>query len=206
MNLDEALGKITDPETKAFFEKMVRDQNGYITKLEAQLKEQSKTAPAANGTDDVTMRYLEKNMRKDVIADAKAQILSNIPAEIFAAVEGDWLKFLEGSMDKAHTTEEFAVDAFNLVYGRCLAKKDHPVHNVGKSSTNPGETPAAQPGTNGAAIADIQRIVSQPPVMSGKDASAASGAPETGQQPKNTRDAFARFRERLGQAGGSKFQ
>ena len=207
MNLDEALGRITDPEAKAFFAKMVKDQNGYISKLENQLKELTKAGPAATGTDDVTMRYLEKNMRRDVIAEAKAKILETIPKEIFDAVEKDWLAFLETGMDKAHTTEEFAVDAFNLVYGRCFANKDHPVHGIGKGPSNPEATPVPQHGTNGAAIAGVQQIISpQPPVMTGKDASAASGAPDTGNAPKNTKDAFARFKERLGQAGGSKFQ
>lgn len=208
MNLDEALGKITDPEVKEFFSKIVKDQNGYISKLEAQLKELSKAGPAATGTDDVTMRYLEKNMRKDVIAEAKAKILDSIPKEIFDVVEKDWLAFLEKGMDKAHTTEEFAVDAFNLVYGRCFADKNHPLHRLGKGPSNPGATPTPpQAGTNGAAIAGVQNILSpQPPVMTGKDTPAASGLPETATAPKNTKDAFTRFRERIAQSGGSKFQ
>lgn len=207
MNLDEALGKVTDPEVKSFFEKMIKDQNSYITKLETQLKEAKTSAPAAAGLDPITAKYLEKNMRDDVIREATQTIIESVGEEVFKAIKPDYDEFLKANMDKAHTTVEYAVDAFNLVYGRCLAKKDHPVHNIGKTD-NPVGTPKVAAGTNGQAVDAVKNILAgQPPVMTGKDIGAASGIPGTQGTPvKSTKDAFAKFKDRIINNGGSKFQ
>lgn len=208
MTLEEVLGRVTSPEDKAFLSKMISDQNSYITKLETQLKEKASN-PAAAGLDPTTAKYLEKNMRRDVISEASEKIIEAVGKEVFDAIKPDYEAFLTSNMDKAHTTVEFAVDAFNLVYGRCLAKKDHPIHNIGKGGANPTATPTPiEAGTNSQSVATVQNILAgQPPVMTGKDSNAGTGIPGTQGEPvKNTRDAFARFKNRVNSAGGGRFQ
>lgn len=209
MNLNEALGKITDPEVKAFFEKMVGDQNSYITKLETQLKEQKATGKVgAPAGDDVTTAYIRKKMREEVIAKATVQIVASVGQEIFDAVKPDYDVFLEKNMKPENTSEEYAIDAFNLVYGRCFANKNHAVHQVGKTA-NPGGTPAPQSaGTNGQQVAAVQQVIAgQPPVMTGSDINAGQGIPGTqGEKVKSTKDAFSRFKDRIRNNGANRFQ
>lgn len=211
MTLDEALGKVTDPEVKAFLDKMIKDQNSYITKLENQVK--NPTPNAANtsggtGVDDITRTYLEKNMRKDVIAEATAKIRNDFGEELFKAVEKDYTEFLDKNMDKAHTTVNYAVDAFALVLGRCYGIKDHPVTKVGKTTTPSGTPSQNNAGTNGQAVQGVQNILAgQAPIMTGNDTGSASGMPNVGTgQIKNTRDAFASLKNRFANNGGGKFQ
>jgi hypothetical protein len=208
MTLEEALGKITDPEVRKFFETMVANQNSYITKLETQLKEPKAAGNSgAAPVDNITQEYIRKKMREDVIGKATATIIGSFGQEIFNAVKPDFDAFLERNLKPENTTEEYITDAFNLVLGRCYAKKDHPVHQVGKG-TNPGATPAPQAGTNGQQVAAVQNVISgQPPVMSGTDASAGQGLPGVQGTPvKNTKDAFARLKDRVANNGGNKFQ
>jgi hypothetical protein len=211
MQVDEALGKVTDPEVKAFLENIIRNQNSYTTKLETQLKDLSSKNNTPNGTgvDSITAKYLEKNMRRDVIAEAETAIKKDISVEVFNAVQGDWLEFLDKAMSKEKTTVDFAVDAFSLIYGRCMRKKDHPVNQIGKAAT-PSGTPdnKVATGTNEQAIQGVQNILKQqPPVMTGSDANASTGMPTPGEvQVKNTRDAFASLKSRFAQNGGNKFQ
>jgi len=210
MTIDEALAKVTDQEAKAFLQKVIGDQNSYATKLEAQIAELKK-APAqtqAQGTDDITRKYLEDNMKRDITNQAIAIIKTNYGDAIVDACMTDYLEFLKSNMTLKNTTVEYATDAFNLVYGRCFAKKDHPVHNVGKASS-PSGTPSPQTAGNNAAV--VQQVASiingQPPVMNPNDQSAGQGLPGTqGVQVKNTRDAFSAFKDRLRQGGSSKFQ
>lgn len=211
MNIDEALSKVTDQEVKAFLQKVINDQNGYVTKLEAQIKE-LKTAqeqkPAATTTDDITKKYLEQNMRKDIINQALTTIKTIFDEKIVEACMPDYNDFLDKNMKLNNTTVEYAVDAFNLVYGRCYAKKDHPVHNVGKATT-PSGTPTPQTAGNNSA--NVQQVASmiqgQPQVMNGNDPSAMQGIPGgQGTQVKNTRDAFNIFRDKISKGGSSKFQ
>jgi len=209
MNLEEALGKITDPEVKAFFQKMTSDQNSYITKLETQLKElkaQGNPGAVPSG-DSITQEYIRKKMREEVIAKATSLIIDAVGKPVFEAVKPDFDAFLEKNLKPENTTEAYVIDAFNLVYGRCLTKKDHPVHQVGKT-VNPNGTPTPTAGTNGQQVAVVQNVISgQPPVMSGTDASAGQGVPGTQGTPvKNTRDAFSRLKDKVANNGGNKFQ
>ena len=210
MTIDEALAKVTDQEAKAFLQKVIGDQNSYATKLEAQIAELKK-APAqtqAQGTDDITRKYLEDNMKRDITNQAIVNIKANYGDAIVDACMPDYLEFLKSNMTLKNTTVEYATDAFNLVYGRCFAKKDHPVHNVGKASS-PSGTPTPQTaGNNAAGVQQVASIINgQPPVMNPNDQSAGQGLPGTQGTPvKNTRDAFSAFRDRLRQGGSSKFQ
>ena len=211
MTLDEVLGRVTNPEDKAFLEKMIKDQNSYITKLETQLKDASKapaSEPGPAGVDKVTYAYLEKKMREDVIETATKNIKAVISEPMFNAVEKDWQEFLKNNMDIKHTTVEYATDAFNLVLGRCLAIKDHPVNQLGKGTT-PNPTPN-QPtaGTNAQGVQDVNNIIRQtPPTMSNNDINAQSGIPTPqANQVKNTRDSFAGLKARLAGQGGNPFQ
>ena len=208
MNLEEALGKITDPEVKAFFTKMVGDQNSYITKLENQLKEQKPTNNSGATNNDITQAWIQKQIRNEVVSKATAKIVEAVGQGIYNAVLPDFNAFLDRNLKPENTKEEYVIDAFNLVYGRCLTQKDHPVHQVGKT-VNPCGTPTPQTaGTNGQQVATVQNIMAgQPPVMSGADQSAGQGLPGVQGTPvKNTKDAFSRLKERFAANGGNKFQ
>lgn len=204
MTLEEALTKVADAEAKAMLQKVINDQNKYIGQLETQLKSHSNN-PSAK-PDDVTMKYLEKNMRKDVISEAVAEIKKDVSEEVYNAVEPDFIAFLDKTMRKENTTVAFCTDAFSLVYGQCLRKKDHPVNQIGKG-TNPQVVTPTTP-TNGQAVANVNSILQkQPPVITDKDQSsgAAMGLPNVGNQVKNTRDAFTSLKNRFSNNGANKF-
>lgn len=209
MTLEEALGRITDPEVRKFFENMTKNQNSYITQLETQLKElkaADKGGAAVTG-NDITQEYIRKKMCEDAVAKAIPVIIGEVGQEIYEAVRPDFEKFLSEKLKPENANEAYIVDAFHLVYGRCFAKKDHPVHQVGKGA-NPGATPAPQVGTNGQQVAAVQNIIAgQPQVMSGADTSAGQGLPGVqGTTVKNTKDAFARLKDRMTNGGGNRFQ
>lgn len=216
MTLQEALGKIADPEVRQFFEEMTKNQNSYITKLETQLKDLQAKGPGQApqpqaGGDDVTKKYILRKMRDDVIAEAKAAIVSSYGEDVYAAVAKEYGEFLEKNMSVERTNKEYAIDAFNLVFGRCMADKSHPIHQaIGKGAANPGATPnpPAAAGTNGNQVAAVQNVIAgQPTVMTGDDQGAGRGLPGTQGTPvKDTRDAFARLKERTQKAGSGKFQ
>lgn len=211
MNIDEALLKVTDPEAKAFLQKVISDQNSYVTKLESQIKELKTTQeqkPAASTTDDITRKYLEQNMRKDIISQALAIIKNTFDEKQVEACMPDYNDFLDKNMKLNNTTVEYAVDAFNLVFGRCIAKKDHPVHNVGKATTPSGTPTPQQAGNNSTSVQQVASIIQgQPQVMTGNDPSAITGIPG-GQEVKikNTREAFSALRDKINKGGSSKFQ
>ena len=215
MTLQEALGKIADPETRAFFEKMIGDQNSYITKLETQLKDHSAkgqgNAPANQaGGDDVTRQYLLRKMREDVISQATDAITAAYGKEVFDSVAKEYREFLDKNMSVERTNTEYAVDAFNLVFGRCVADKSHPVHKaLGKGPADPGVTPENKgAGTNGQQVAVVQNVIAgQAPVMTGEDQNAGKGLPGVqGEQVRSTKDAFARLKERVARNGSGRFQ
>ena len=210
MTIDEALAKITDESVRTFLQKVIADQNSYATKLENQVKELKNSQPqnSANPNDDITRKYLEQNMRKDIINQALTIIKATYGEQLVEACLPDYKDFLDKNMTLKNTTVEYATDAFNLVYGRCFAKKDHPVHNIGKATSPSGTPTPQQAGTNSAAVQQVASIIQgQPHVMNNNDASAGQGLPGTqGVQIKNTRDAFSAFKDKLRQGGSSKFQ
>lgn len=209
MTLEEALGKLTDPELRQFFENMTKNQNSYITKLETQLKEQKAAgnqSPAS--TDSITQAWIQKQMRAEVIAKSVAKIIEAVGQDVYNAVKAEFDEFLDKNLKPENTTEAYVLDAFNLVYGRCFAKKDHPVHQIGKAA-NPGGTPTPQPlPTNGQQVAQVQNVIAgQPPVMTGADPSAGQGLPGINGTPvKNTKDAFSRLKDKFAGNGGNRFQ
>lgn len=205
MTLEEALTKVTDPEAKAMLQKVINDQNKYIGQLESQVKAGNNPTTKA---DDVTLRYLEKNMRKDVIAEAVEVIKQDVSEEVYKAVEPDFLAFLDKNMKKENTTVEFCADAFSLVYGKCLRKKDHAVNQIGKD-TNPQVVTPTTPNTNGQAVAAVNSILqNQAPGITDRDTTSgpAVGLPNQGNPVKNTRDAFASLKNRFANNGANKFQ
>ena len=205
MTLEEALAKVTDADAKAMLQKVINDQNKYIGQLETQLKSGNNNTTKP---DDVTMRYLEKNMRRDVIAEAVTEIKKDVSEEVYKAVEPDFLEFLDKNMKKENTTVGFCTDAFSLIYGKCLRKKDHPVNQIGKGTTPQVTTPNTTPNTNGQSIATVNSIIqNQPPVITDKDQASGSvqGLPNTSTQVKNTRDAFSSLKSRFANNGGNKF-
>ena len=207
MTLEEALAKVTDQEAKATLQKIITDQNKYI----GQLEQISKAAKPATGvTDDITLKYLEKNMRRDVIAEAVNIIKQDVSDEVYNAVEPDFMAFLDKTMKKENTTVEFCTDAFSLVYGKCLRKKDHAVNQIGKGTSPQSTTPTPQgAATNGQSVATVQNIIkNQPPIITDRDLVGGSnqGVPSNEPQVKNTRDAFKSLKDRFGNVGGNRFQ
>lgn len=181
------------------------EQNSYITKLEAQRNQQPQAKPAANpqtqGIDSVYASFIEDQMRKTRLEEAVTHIKAHISAEEYAAIEEDFIAFLNANMTAKNCTKDFIIDAFNLVYGRAKLLPDHKLNKVGKGST----TPTPTPNTNAATVAAVQSVIaSQPPVMTGKDQSAASGTPQPvpPEGVKSTKDAFANLRNTFMGGGG----
>lgn len=197
----EALKKDLDKR-----EKQVKDQNSYITQLESSRAQMSNAPqqPSAPAVDPSVQAYIERKMRDDTVAEATVEILKSFKKEEFDAVFPDLLAFLKVNMKKSNTTQGFVVDAFDLLYARALKNKEHAIHKIGKSGT-PTETPIAQ--TNGKVISSVQEqtLKNTPPIISPKDGT-PSAVPETGQQVKNTKDAFSALKTRFNGAGGNKFQ
>lgn len=204
MTLEEALAKVTDADAKATLQKIITDQNKYIGQLETQAKAASSSTPKA---DDVTMRYLEKNMRRDVIAEAVTEIKKDVSEEVYKAVEPDYMEFLDKNMKKENTTVNFCTDAFSLIYGKCLRMKEHAVNKLGKDA-NPQAVTPTQTGTNSSSVAAVNSILSnQPPVITDKDQSSgtAMGLPNTSTQFKSTKEAFTSLKNRFANNGANKF-
>lgn len=187
-------------------EKQVKDQNSYITELEARRAQVSNAQPqpSAPAVDPAVQQYIERKMRDDTIAEASVEIQKAFKKEEFDVVFPDLLTFLKVNMKKSNTTVAFVVDAFDLLYARALKNKDHAIHKIGKSGT-PTETPVAQ--TNSKVISNVQdqTLKNTPPIISPKDG-IPSGVPESTTAVKNTKDAFSALKQKFNGAGGNKFQ
>lgn len=204
---DEALA-----DNKQLKENISR-QNSYITKLEN--KNSNNIEPAQKSTnptvdtrfDPAVQAYLEKNMKKDAIEEAKVTIKSEITDEMYKAVEPDFMAFLEKNLKKENCTPAYIVDAFSLVMGRALRNKEHPINKIGKGTTTPSATPTQT--TNSPNVQAVQNTIlnnTTPPVMSNKDVGAASGMPAgNGAQHQTTKDAFKSLKNRFASMGGQKF-
>lgn len=206
MSEEELKAKIAELEKE---NKQLKDnvskQNSYITKLEGKANN-SEPAPSVNSAlNPAISAYLEKNMRRDVIEEASAEIKKTIPEDKFKAVEPDFKAFLDKNMTSANCTTAYAIDAFALVYGRAAANPEHAINKLGKGSTSTA-TPIT--ATNSTGVQSVQNTIIQttPPVMGNKDASAVSGIPESQGTPvSNTRDAFKNLKSRFANLGGNKF-
>src|SRR5699024_9664596 len=99
-------------------------QNSYITKLEAKANSNDsvqKSNPTLDTRFDPTVQaYLEKNMKRDAIEEAKAVIKQEITPEMYNAVDPDFMAFLDKNLKKENCTTAYIVDAFSLVMGRAL--------------------------------------------------------------------------------------
>ena len=190
----------------------ISKQNSYITKLEAR-NNSSETAQKSTGStvdtrfDPAVQAYLEKNMKRDAIEEAKGIIKSEITEEMFKAVEPDFNAFLEKNLKKENCTSAYIVDAFSLVMGRALRNKEHAINKIGKGTATPPATPT--PTTNSSQVQAVQNTIlnnTTPPVMTNKDVGAASGMPAgNGVQHQTTRDAFKSLKDRFANMGGNKF-
>lgn len=204
---DEALA-----DNKQLKENISR-QNSYITKLENRNSTniesaQKSTNPTVDTRfDPAVQAYLEKNMKRDAIEEAKITIKSEITDEMYKAVEPDFMAFLEKNLKKENCTTAYIVDAFSLVMGRALRNKEHPINKVGKGTTTPPATPTQT--TNSPNVQAVQNTIlnnTTPPVMSNKDVGAASGMPAgNGAQHQTTKDAFKSLKNRFANMGGQKF-
>ncbi len=199
MTLEEALKKIQELETELTTErKKVSDQNSYITKLEAQVN--NKPNEGGSGQDPIIQAYIERKMREDVLAQAVSLIKSEVSNEEYKAIEPDFLDFLEKNMKKANTKVEYIMDAFSLVWGRCLRKKDHPIHKV-KAATPSGTTPQ---GKTDQTSGNVPPIVTQPPGITDGDGG-STPPPSTETRIANTKDAFSALKKKMGTIGGNRF-
>lgn len=212
MTLEELQNELNEERAKnARLEQNIKNQNSYITKLENQRG--AAAAPASGSTpstaqlDPTLQKYLEDQMRNDITAKGITQIKSEIPEEEYLAIEPDFLEFLNKNMNKTNISVGYVLDAFSLVYGRAKRDKNHAINTVGAKGTTPSATaPAIDVGTNQEGIAAVNKtIANKPPMMTGNDANAASGVPDTGNGIKNTKDAFGSLREKFGQIGANRF-
>ncbi len=197
----EALKKDLDKR-----EKQVKDQNSYITELEARRAQVSNAQPQASApaTDPAVQQYIERKMRDDTIAEATVEIQRSFKKEEFDVVFPDLLAFLKANMKKSNTTVGFVVDAFDLLYARALKNKEHGIHKIGKSGT-PTETPNTQTNSNVINQVQQQTLKNTPPTISPKDG-IPSGLPEPSTKVKDTKDAFSALKSKFNGAGGNRFQ
>ena len=205
---DEALA-----DNKQLKENISR-QNSYITKLESKTNStniesaQKSTTPTVDTRfDPAVQAYLEKNMKRDAIEEAKAMIKTEITEEMYKAVEPDFMAFLDKNLKKENCTTAYIVDAFSLVMGRALRNKEHPINKIGKGMATPPATPTQT--TNSSQVQSVQNTIlnnTTPPVMTNKDVGAASGMPSgNGVQHQTTKDAFKSLKERFANMGGNRF-
>lgn len=205
---DEALA-----DNKQLKENISR-QNSYITKLENKTNStniesaQKSTTPTVDTRfDPAVQAYLEKNMKRDAIEEAKAMIKTEITEEMYKAVEPDFMAFLDKNLRKENCTTAYIVDAFSLVMGRALRNKEHPINKIGKGMATPPATPTQT--TNSSQVQSVQNTIlnnTTPPVMTNKDVGAASGMPYgNGAQHQTTKDAFKSLKERFANMGGNRF-
>ena len=205
---DEALA-----DNKQLKENISR-QNSYITKLESKTNStniesaQKSTTPTVDTRfDPAVQAYLEKNMKRDAIEEAKATIKTEITDEMYKAVEPDFMAFLDKNLKKENCTTAYIVDAFSLVMGRALRNKEHPINKIGKGMATPPATPTQT--TNSSQVQSVQNTIlnnTTPPVMTNKDVGAASGMPSgNGVQHQTTKDAFKSLKERFANMGGNRF-
>jgi hypothetical protein len=211
MTLEEAQQKLAELQevqkaneaTIAQLNTNIANQNSYITKLEAKAKGAPQAANAPSQFDPAFQAYLEKNMKRDALEEAKAKIKLSISDPMYAAVEPDFLEFLDRNLKKENCTVEYIVDAFSLVMGRALQNKDHAINKLQKQDPKP--EPAA-PATNSQVVQTVQQqILQTPPTMSNRDTGAASGMPATGTATANTRDAFKALKSKFSSMGGGRF-
>lgn len=205
MTLEEAQAKIKELEVEINkLQGQVKNQNSYITKLEAQVKgAPNNPGGNSNGLDSVTQRYLEKNMMRDTIEEAKQNIIKQVGNEVYNAVEPDLNEWLKANMKIQNCTVEFVEDSFNLIYGRCFRNKDHKVHEaLGKGTTPQVATPTTTPQTN--VQATNPTVLNQPPVINNKDGFPST--PPTPQGNKSKKDIFSDFSRKLASGGNNPFQ
>ena len=208
MNLDQAVEriKVLEGENEKLA-KQVKDQNSYITKLEA-----NKGGNDGVHADPAVTAYLKRKMREDVTAAAVQNILQVVQSkEVYEAIRPDFEAFLDKNMKEANTTEAYIIDAFNLVWGRAMANKDHPVHSVGKAQTPSGtpseQTPVNAAGKNTDQITQVQKTLqaSSPSPINDNDGGGGN-PPDQGKPPvKTTKDAMKNLRARFQQHGGNRF-
>lgn len=200
MTLEELTKQVEDLQKELVTErKKISDQNSYITKLEAQVKNPQPGAPVPS-TDPTIQAYIEKKMREDVTAQAIAAIKADVTEDIYKAVEPDFLEFLEKNMRKENVRVDYIVDAFALVWGRCMRKKDHPIHAV-KTTTPGGTTPTNQNPIPGQMVPPV---ITQPPGITGREGG-GTPPPSTDIKVANTKEAFAALKQKMGTIGGGKF-
>lgn len=214
MNLEQALKRIEVLEGEnAKLAKQVKDQNSHITKIEQENKNLAQNKGNDNVHQDPTVTaYLKRKMREDVTAQAVQKIMEVVPSkEVFEAIKPDLDTFLDKNMKESNTTEAYIIDAFNLLWGRAMTNKDHPVHSVGKAQTPSGtpseQTPVNKAGQNTDQIAQVQKTLQQNSPSPINDADGGGGnVPDQGKTPmKTTKDAMKNLRARFQQHGGNRF-
>lgn len=205
MTLEEAKAKIAELEAEnAKLQAQVKNQNSYITKLEAQAKvAPNTTGGSSSSLDPVTQKYLEKNMIKDTIAEARENIVKQVGLEIYNAIEPDLNEWLKANMKIQNCTVEFVEDSFNLIYGRCFRNKEHKIHEViGKDSNPQPVTPTPTPQTP--VTPTNPTVLNQPPVINNRDGFPST--PPTPQATKTKKDIFSDFGRKLAAGGNNPFQ
>lgn len=204
MTLEELQKKLDQQQAEnEKLAKQVKDQNAYITRLEA-----DKSKGGTTGVDPTVQNYLKKKMREDALNESKAEIVSVVGADVYAAIEPDLIPFLDKHMTETHTNKAYIIDAFNLLLGRAYGNKDHAIHKIGKDGKQQETSQqASNAGSNASTVAGVQnKLASQgPSPINDQD----QGGGQTGVQAdpvKNTKEAKQRLRDRMRQQmAGNRF-
>lgn len=194
---------------KAKLEENVRNQNSYITKLEADRKAGTQDKEPL---DPATKAYLQKKMREDTIAGTLQKLAPQFPVGVIGAVREDLDLFLNNTMKPENTTEAYVREAFYLCYGKAMANKEHAVHQIlaqitptnpvvqGAQLPIPGQVPAGQlPSDRLKEIGKAPVFNPNPTINPNDRGNPAPVIPgSSGVQPQNTQEALRGFKSRLG--------
>lgn len=198
--LEKAQARIKD------LEKQVSDQNSYITKLENKAKQ-------GDGMTPEVKKFVFNQMAEKMKSKVVKKIKEEVDPKYFDAVEPDFEAFLEKHLREDTLNEAYIIDAFNLVWGRAMRKKDHPIHQVDKADT-PDGTSADNKGGSNAGNPNPKKTEGQgnpsqqtPPTISPEDSGAGgSGAPDSEPVPiKSTKESFNALKEKVKEFGGGRF-
>jgi hypothetical protein len=130
-------------EEKETLEKNQKEQNSYITKIESELKaykEKEKPTPqnpapqpSATNLDShskVVLEYAGKRFMQDVVDEASQGIILQVGQEVYEALKKDFKEFLDKNLTIDKADVKYILQSFNLVYGRAMTNKEHPIHQV----------------------------------------------------------------------------
>jgi hypothetical protein len=178
-----------------------KNQNSYITKLEAAAK-QEPTKVQVPVMDKQLTEYLQRNMRRDAMEEGMKVISQSVPKEIVDCLKPELDEFVQANMTIDKTKPSYIVDAFQLLYGKAMTNSAHKIHTIGQAGKE--TPPAAPPPAPQEVLADKLRQTI-PPGMTPDDKNAGQTPPASQAKIANTRDAMSAFKQKIQTAGQNRF-